>query len=47
VDWGDKDFFLRSVNHPSLLSIQISMRYLQFGQSADIGKKSSVAESLT
>jgi hypothetical protein len=31
-------FFLKSINHPLLHTVQISTRYLQLGQSAGIGK---------
>jgi hypothetical protein len=34
--------FLKSIERPSSLPMQISTRYLQFGQSAGIGKKSTV-----
>ena len=34
----DGDFLVNSVKRSSLLTMQISTRYLQFGQSAGIGK---------
>jgi hypothetical protein len=35
-----KEFFLKSMKRPSSLPMQISTRYLQFRQSAGIGKLS-------